>query len=238
MTVRKNIGYPLKLAGVAADEIEQRVDEAARTLQLEAVLDRKPGQLSGGQRQRVAMGRAIVRKPAVFLMDEPLSNLDAKLRVQMRAEIARLQREFDTTTMYVTHDQVEAMTMGDRVAVLNGGRIEQCDTPRRPLRPARQPVRRRVHRLAVDELLHRDHQAARRRLRGRGGCRHHPARRFVVGRRRSATGSTARSRSACAPRRSPSERDRHRTPAAGDRSGRLHRGARLGDDRAHHRRRA
>ena len=131
MTVRRNIGYPLKLAGVPASEIDERVNAAARTLQLEAVLDRKPGQLSGGQRQRVAMGRAIVRKPAAFLMDEPLSNLDAKLRVQMRAEIAHLQREFDTTTVYVTHDQVEAMTMGDRVAVLNAGRIEQCDTPRR-----------------------------------------------------------------------------------------------------------
>jgi multiple sugar transport system ATP-binding protein len=130
MTVRKNIGYPLKLAGLPADEINARVDDAARTLQLEGVLDRKPGQLSGGQRQRVAMGRAIVRKPSAFLMDEPLSNLDAKLRVQMRAEICRLQREFRTTTVYVTHDQVEAMTMGDRVAVLNAGQIEQCDRPR------------------------------------------------------------------------------------------------------------
>jgi multiple sugar transport system ATP-binding protein len=130
MTVRKNIGYPLKLAGVPAHEAQERVDAAARTLQLEAVLDRKPGQLSGGQRQRVAMGRAIVRKPSAFLMDEPLSNLDAKLRVQMRAEIYRLQREFKTTTVYVTHDQVEAMTMGDRVAVLNGGQVEQCDRPR------------------------------------------------------------------------------------------------------------
>ena len=130
MTVRKNIGYPLKLAGVPAHEVQERVHAAARTLQLEAVLDRKPGQLSGGQRQRVAMGRAIVRKPSAFLMDEPLSNLDAKLRVQMRAEICRLQREFKTTTVYVTHDQVEAMTMGDRVAVLNAGQIEQCDRPR------------------------------------------------------------------------------------------------------------
>jgi multiple sugar transport system ATP-binding protein len=130
MTVRKNIGYPLKLAGVPAEDVRSRVDEAARTLQLEAVLDRKPAQLSGGQRQRVAMGRAIVRKPSAFLMDEPLSNLDAKLRVQMRAEICRLQREFRTTTIYVTHDQVEAMTMGDRVAVLNAGQIEQCDRPR------------------------------------------------------------------------------------------------------------
>jgi multiple sugar transport system ATP-binding protein len=130
MTVRKNIGYPLRLAGLPSEEITARVNEAARLLQLEAVLDRKPGQLSGGQRQRVAMGRAIVRKPSAFLMDEPLSNLDAKLRVQMRAEICRLQREFRTTTIYVTHDQVEAMTMGDRVAVLNGGQIEQCDRPR------------------------------------------------------------------------------------------------------------
>jgi multiple sugar transport system ATP-binding protein len=130
MTVRKNIGYPLKLAGVGTAELDARVDEAARLLQLEGVLDRKPGQLSGGQRQRVAMGRAIVRKPSAFLMDEPLSNLDAKLRVQMRAEICRLQREFRTTTIYVTHDQVEAMTMGDRVAVLNGGQVEQCDRPR------------------------------------------------------------------------------------------------------------
>ena len=131
MTVRRNIAYPLKLAGVSAEEMDARVAEAARLLQLEAVLDRKPGQLSGGQRQRVAMGRAIVRKPAAFLMDEPLSNLDAKLRVQMRAEIARIQRDAATTTIYVTHDQVEAMTMGDRVAVLNGGQVEQCDTPRR-----------------------------------------------------------------------------------------------------------
>src|SRR6478735_3399767 len=130
MTVRKNIAYPLKLAKVPAAEQRARVDDVARLLQLDAVLDRKPGQLSGGQRQRVAMGRAIVRKPSAFLMDEPLSNLDAKLRVQMRAEIGRLQREFHTTTIYVTHDQVEAMTMGDRVAVLNGGRIEQVDRPR------------------------------------------------------------------------------------------------------------
>ncbi|HEY4610276.1 MAG TPA: ATP-binding cassette domain-containing protein, partial [Ilumatobacteraceae bacterium] len=130
MTVRKNIGYPLRLAGLPSEEIAARVNEAARLLQLEAVLDRKPGQLSGGQRQRVAMGRAIVRKPSAFLMDEPLSNLDAKLRVQMRAEICRLQREFRTTTIYVTHDQVEAMTMGHRVAVMRDGRLQQCDTPR------------------------------------------------------------------------------------------------------------
>src|SRR5687767_4001462 len=130
MTVRKNIGYPLKLARVPQAELDARVDAAARTLQLEAVLDRKPGQLSGGQRQRVAMGRAIVRKPAAFLMDEPLSNLDAKLRVQTRGEIARLQNDLQVTTIYVTHDQVEALTMGDRVAVMRkGGHLQQVDAP-------------------------------------------------------------------------------------------------------------
>jgi multiple sugar transport system ATP-binding protein len=131
MTVRQNIGFALKLAGRPKDEIAERVNAAARTLELETWLDRKPGQLSGGQRQRVAMGRAIVRQPAVFLMDEPLSNLDAKLRVQMRAEIARLQRELETTTIYVTHDQIEAMTMGDRVAVMRDGMLQQVDEPER-----------------------------------------------------------------------------------------------------------
>ncbi len=129
MTVRQNIGFALKLAGRPKAEIASRVDEVARSLQLEQWLDRKPAQLSGGQRQRVAMGRAIVRDPAVFLMDEPLSNLDAKLRVQVRTEIARLQRELGTTTIYVTHDQIEAMTMGDRVAVLRDGRLQQVAPP-------------------------------------------------------------------------------------------------------------
>jgi len=131
MTVAQNIGFALKLAGRPKAEITERVNDAARTLELEQWLDRKPGQLSGGQRQRVAMGRAIVRNPAVFLMDEPLSNLDAKLRVQMRAEIARLQRELAVTTIYVTHDQIEAMTMGDRVAVLRDGMLQQVDEPER-----------------------------------------------------------------------------------------------------------
>jgi multiple sugar transport system ATP-binding protein len=131
MTVEQNIGFALKLARLPKDEIDKRVHDAARTLQLEDWMNRKPGQLSGGQRQRVAMGRAIVRNPAVFLMDEPLSNLDAKLRVQMRAEIARLQRELGTTTVYVTHDQVEAMTMGDRVAVLRDGKLQQVSEPER-----------------------------------------------------------------------------------------------------------
>ena len=121
MTVADNIGFALKLAKVPKEEIAERVQRAAEILELTAYLDRKPGQLSGGQRQRVAMGRAIVRQPAAFLMDEPLTNLDAKLRVQMRAEIAALQRNLGVTTFYVTHDQVEAMTMGDRVAVIKDG---------------------------------------------------------------------------------------------------------------------
>jgi multiple sugar transport system ATP-binding protein len=129
MTVYDNIGFALKLAKVPKKEIDTRVRKAAAILELEDNLNRKPGQLSGGQRQRVAMGRAIVRQPAVFLMDEPLSNLDAKLRVQMRAEIASLQRELAVTTVYVTHDQIEAMTMGDRVAVLKDGYLQQVDTP-------------------------------------------------------------------------------------------------------------
>ena len=129
MSVYDNIGFALKLAKVPKDEIDSRVRQAAKILELEANLDRKPGQLSGGQRQRVAMGRAIVRQPAAFLMDEPLSNLDAKLRVQMRAEIAALQRDLAVTTVYVTHDQIEAMTMGDRVAVLKDGYLQQVDSP-------------------------------------------------------------------------------------------------------------
>ena len=129
LDVARNIGFPLKLAGVPKAEIEQRVADAARLLELEPLLGNKPAQLSGGQRQRVAMGRAIVRDPAVFLMDEPLSNLDAKLRVQMRAEITALQHRLGATTVYVTHDQVEAMTMGDRVAVLKDGLLQQVDGP-------------------------------------------------------------------------------------------------------------
>jgi multiple sugar transport system ATP-binding protein len=130
MTVAANIGFPLKLAGVRKPERERRVREVAELLELTRYLGRKPAQLSGGQRQRVAMGRAIVRKPSVFLMDEPLSNLDAKLRVQMRADIAELQARLGVTTVYVTHDQSEAMTLGHRVAVLNEGRLQQCDAPR------------------------------------------------------------------------------------------------------------
>jgi multiple sugar transport system ATP-binding protein len=130
MTVRENMGFALKLAKVDGGEINQRVDEAARILDLEQHLERKPANLSGGQRQRVAMGRAIVRSPKAFLMDEPLSNLDAKLRVQMRTEVSRIQQRLGTTTVYVTHDQVEAMTLGDRVAVMRGGIIQQVDSPK------------------------------------------------------------------------------------------------------------
>lgn len=130
MTVRDNMGFALKIAGRPKDEINKRVEEAARILDLEPYLDRKPKALSGGQRQRVAMGRAIVRKPQVFLMDEPLSNLDAKLRVQTRTQIASLQRSLGVTTVYVTHDQTEALTMGDRIAVLKDGLLQQVGTPR------------------------------------------------------------------------------------------------------------
>ena len=130
MTVAENMGFALKIAGVSKEERAERVLEAAKLLDLEPYLARKPKALSGGQRQRVAMGRAIVRKPQVFLMDEPLSNLDAKLRVQTRTQIASLQRRLGVTTVYVTHDQVEAMTMGDRVAVLKDGVLQQVDTPR------------------------------------------------------------------------------------------------------------
>jgi multiple sugar transport system ATP-binding protein len=130
MSVADNMGFALKIAGTGKDEIRRRITQAAKLLDLEPYLERKPKALSGGQRQRVAMGRAIVREPQVFLMDEPLSNLDAKLRVQTRAEIAALQYRLGTTTVYVTHDQVEAMTMGDRVAVLKEGVLQQIDTPR------------------------------------------------------------------------------------------------------------
>ena len=130
MTVSANMGFALRIAGLPKHQIAERVQEAARVLDLEDYLERKPKALSGGQRQRVAMGRAIVRQPQAFLMDEPLSNLDAKLRVSTRTQIAALQRRLGTTTVYVTHDQVEAMTMGDRIAVMSQGVLQQCDTPR------------------------------------------------------------------------------------------------------------
>jgi multiple sugar transport system ATP-binding protein len=129
MTVRENMGFALKLAKTPKEEIDKKVNEAARILDLEQHLERKPANLSGGQRQRVAMGRAIVRNPSAFLMDEPLSNLDAKLRVQMRTEISRIQQRFETTTIYVTHDQTEALTLGDRIAVMRAGELQQVGPP-------------------------------------------------------------------------------------------------------------
>jgi multiple sugar transport system ATP-binding protein len=129
MTVRENMGFALKLAKTPQNEIDQKVGDAAKVLDLEQHLDRKPANLSGGQRQRVAMGRAIVRNPSAFLMDEPLSNLDAKLRVQMRTEISRIQSRFETTTIYVTHDQTEALTLGDRIAVMRAGLLQQVGAP-------------------------------------------------------------------------------------------------------------
>ena len=129
MSVRGNIAFGLKMAGIAKDEINRKVEAAAATLNLTPYLDRQPRQLSGGQRQRVAIGRAIVREPKAFLFDEPLSNLDAALRVQMRLEVTRLQKQLGTTAIYVTHDQVEAMTMADKIVVLNGGKIEQYGSP-------------------------------------------------------------------------------------------------------------
>jgi multiple sugar transport system ATP-binding protein len=130
MTVRENMAFPLRMAGVERARIREKVERAASILELGGVLDRRPGELSGGQRQRVAMGRAIVREPVAFLLDEPLSNLDAKLRAQMRTEIVRLQRRLGTTMVYVTHDQAEAMTLGDHIAVLRGGSLQQVGTPR------------------------------------------------------------------------------------------------------------
>src|ERR1700756_104319 len=129
MTVRENMGFALKLAKTPKNVIDEKVNEAARILDLTKHLDRKPANLSGGQRQRVAMGRAIVRDPAAFLMDEPLSNLDAKLRVQMRTQVSRIQRRLGTTTVYVTHDQTEALTLGDRIAVMRGGLLQQAGSP-------------------------------------------------------------------------------------------------------------
>ncbi|MFI6231356.1 ABC transporter ATP-binding protein [Micromonospora echinospora] len=129
MTVRENMAFPLRLAKLDKQTIDQKVEEAAKVLELTALLDRKPANLSGGQRQRVAMGRAIVRQPKAFLMDEPLSNLDAKLRVQMRTVVSRLQKKLATTTVYVTHDQTEAMTLGDRVVIMRGGAIQQVGPP-------------------------------------------------------------------------------------------------------------
>ena len=173
LSVYENIAFGLRLKKMPKDEID-----AARQARREhpraraSYLKRKPRALSGGQRQRVAMGRAIVREPAAFLMDEPLSNLDAKLRVQTRAEIAKLQRDLGVTTIYVTHDQVEAMTMGDRVAVMRKGELQQVDDAADALRPPGQPLRRRLHRQPVDEHARGDARAVeRRRSRRRSATR-------------------------------------------------------------------
>ena len=175
MTVGDNMGFALKMAGVPKDERQQRVQEAAHLLGLEDFLNRKPKALSGGQRQRVAMGRAIVRSPQVFLMDEPLSNLDAKLRVSTRTQIAALQTRLGVTTVYVTHDQVEAMTMGDRVAVLKDGLLQQCDTPLNLYDKPQNLFVAGLHRLPghePDRGRRRRRRDPHRRLRGSGAARH------------------------------------------------------------------
>ena len=184
LNVYENIAFPLRLHHAPDDDVRTRVQRAADLLELDELLDRKPAQLSGGQRQRVAMGRAIVRDAEAFLFDEPLSNLDAKLRGQMRTEISRLQNQLGITTVYVTHDQIEAMTLGDRVAVLRkGGVLQQVDVPR-VLRAAGQPVRRRFHRLATHELPARNRRSVqaqpahrRHRARTRPGNHHRRPRR-------------------------------------------------------------
>ena len=165
MTVAENMGFALKIAGVNKEERATRVLEAAKLLDLEPYLARKPKALSGGQRQRVAMGRAIVRQPQVFLMDEPLSNLDAKLRVQTRTQIASLQRRLGVTTVYVTHDQIEALTMGDRIAVLKDGVLQQVGTPRDLYETPHQRVRRRLHRQPRHEPVRCRHRRRRRAVR-------------------------------------------------------------------------
>ena len=146
MTVRQNLAFGLENTRLPRPEIAERIAEAARMLEIDQLLDRRPGQLSGGQRQRTAIGRAIVRNPVAFLLDEPLSNLDAELRVSMRAELAALHARLGTTMIYVTHDQIEAMTLADRIVVLRAGPRRAGRHPPRPLQPPRQPLRRRLHR--------------------------------------------------------------------------------------------
>ncbi len=229
LSVYENIAFGLKIKKVPKDEIERRVNDAARILGLESFLKRKPRALSGGQRQRVAMGRAIVRNPQAFLMDEPLSNLDAKLRVQMRAEIAGIQHQLGVTTIYVTHDQIEAMTMGDRVAVM---RRAAGRRPADAVRPAGQPVRRRLHRQPGDEHGRGDTRAPERRA-GREGRvaddrpRGRDARRPSRARRvRRANG---RPRHPARGHRGHRTRAGHAGGPEAQGKGRPHRGARLGD---------
>ena len=168
LSVYENIAFGLRLKKMSKAEIDERVKRASSLLGLDEYLKRKPRALSGGQRQRVAMGRAIVREPAAFLMDEPLSNLDAKLRVQMRAEIAKLQNDLGVTTIYVTHDQIEAMTMGDRVAVMRKGELQQVDDPQTLYDRPGQPLRRRLHRQPGDEHARRGDRRVERRHRREG----------------------------------------------------------------------
>ena len=189
LSVRANLGFGLKLRKTSKDDIVTRVNDVARILGLEEMMDRKPGELSGGQRQRVAMGRAIVREPQAFLMDEPLSNLDAKLRVSMRAQLSRLHERLGVTTVYVTHDQVEAMTLGQRVAVLRGGVLQQCDTPERLFdRPANLFVAAFIGSPAMNLV---EAERARRR----GAVRLLPA---VRGARETAGSCSASARTTCA----------------------------------------
>ena len=225
MTVRDNMAFSLTLAKQRqGDDRQQGAAAPPRSSASRALLERYPRQLSGGQRQRVAMGRAIVRDPQVFLFDEPLSNLDAKLRVAMRTEIKELHQRLKTTSIYVTHDQIEAMTMADKIVVMHDGRVEQIGSAARALRPSGQPVRRRLHRLAGDELPARHAAPQRRRRRGRAGRRHAPAAPRARGRqRRPARWSSASGPSTCARRRR-----RHRGRGGGGRA----------DRRRHPRRRA
>ncbi len=200
MTVYENMAFSLKLKKAPKDEIDKKVREAAEILDITQYLDRKPKALSGGQRQRVAIGRAIVRDPAVFLMDEPLSNLDAKLRNQMRAEIIKLRQRIDTTFVYVTHDQTEAMTLGDRIVIMKDGFIQQIGTPQEVFDRPRQPVRGRLYRYAPDEPVRCAAHQAERQVRRDAGRHHRGAGRGQAGPpRRQGCGGAGRG-AGCPPR--------------------------------------
>ncbi len=199
MSVYDNMAYGLKIRKLPKAEIDRRVNEAAAILELDGLLARKPRQLSGGQRQRVAMGRAIVREPAAFLFDEPLSNLDAKLRVQTRLEIQKLHRRLRTTSLYVTHDQVEAMTLAQRMIVMNAGRAEQVGTPDDVYsRPATTFVAE-LHRLAADEPVRRPNLGGRPRVHRQGRCAYRRCRTPVPCTGRPRAGPAACGRSTCSP---------------------------------------
>ena len=214
MSVRDNIAFGLKMSKVPKAEIDRQVAEAARILQMEPLLDRKPRQLSGGQRQRVAIGRAIVRHPKLFLFDEPLSNLDAELRAQMRVEIARLHRELGVTMVYVTHDQVEAMTLADRIVVLRGRRGGADRLAAGPLRPARQHLRGGLHRLAQDELPQGPGGRRRRRARSRSAIPSLATPLRVVGAAPGRRAARARRRGDARPAPRASRARRRRRPAS------------------------